>query len=56
MKQKKMKKKNENRPQCDTMAADAASASLEMLISCSAERRGEGGTSWIRVWLYRVEP
>ena len=56
MKQKKMKKKNENRPQCDTMAADAASASLERLISCSAERRGEGGTSRIRVWLYRVEP
>ena len=57
MKQKKMKnKKNENRPQCYTMAADAASASLERLIFCSAERRGEGGTSRIRVWLYRVEP
>ena len=56
MKQKKMKKKNENRLQCDTMAVDAASASLERLIYYFAERRGECGTSRIRVCLYRVEP
>ena len=51
-----MKKKNEKRPQCNTMATDAASATLERLIYCFVERRGEGGTSRIRVCLYRVEP